>query len=143
MHINSRKENWVEGIETWDLISYSVPQNICSLNARDSIAVRGFFQHGTPRVRLSVLLDMLDGIPGITMTWTAMHLGRGCSLVSNSEYQAFLAASTKEKEVADSNPNLMIRVNVRGSTGAPPKRRGFAPGNRPPRPPLAPLNESL
>jgi hypothetical protein len=60
MHINSHKENWVEGIKTWDLISYSVQQKICSLNARDCITVTGFFQHGTPRVRLSVLLDMLE-----------------------------------------------------------------------------------
>ncbi len=31
MQINHRKEHWVEGTENWDLISYSVPQNIGSL----------------------------------------------------------------------------------------------------------------
>jgi hypothetical protein len=28
MQINSRKENWAEGMEKWDLISYSVRQNM-------------------------------------------------------------------------------------------------------------------
>ena len=37
LQINSRKGNWGEGIEKWDLISYSVPQNIASLIAKDSI----------------------------------------------------------------------------------------------------------
>jgi hypothetical protein len=40
---------------------------------------------------------MLDGIPGITVTWTTMHLGRSCSLALIGKYQVFLAASTKEK----------------------------------------------
>ncbi len=125
MQIKSRKENWVEGIEKWDLISYSVPQNIASLIAKDSITVGGFFQHVSQPVRRSALRDMLDGIPGITMTWTAMHLGRGCSLASNGEYKAFLAASTKEKEVTYSNQHQMARVDVKGRTDAPTKRRGL------------------
>ena len=136
MQINSRKENWGEAIEKWDLISYSVPQNVASLIAKDSITVGGFFHHVSHAVRRSVLRDMLDGIPGITMTWTAMHLGRGCSLASNGEYQAFLAASTKEKDGVDLNPHQMIRVDVRGNTDAPPKRRGPAVGSVRPRPPL-------
>jgi hypothetical protein len=45
MQINSRKENWFEGIEKWDHISYSVPQNIGSLIAKDSITVGGSFQN--------------------------------------------------------------------------------------------------
>ena len=101
MQINSRKENWGEAIEKWDLISYSLPQNISSLIAQDSIIIGGFFQHGSPQVRRSVLQGMLDRIPGIAVNWTSMHLGRGCSLASNGEYQAFLAASTKEKDGVD------------------------------------------
>ena len=139
MQINSRKENWVEGIEKWDLISYSVAQNVGSLITKDSISVGGIFQHVSQPVRRSVLRDMLDGIPGITMTWTAMHLGRGCSLASNSEYQAFLAASTKIKDGVDLNPHQMIRVDVKGSTDAPPKKRGPEMGSVRPRPPLAAL----
>ncbi len=88
MKIDSSKENWDEGIEKWDLISYSVPLKIPSLIAKDSISVGVFFQHGSYRVRLVVLQGMLDGIPGTTMTWTAMHLGRGCALASNCGYQA-------------------------------------------------------
>jgi hypothetical protein len=99
MQINSRKENWVEGIEKWDLISYSVLQNIASLIAKDSITVGGFFHHVSHAIRRSVLRDMLDGIPGITMTWTAMHLGRACSLASNGEYQAFLAEITRKRKL--------------------------------------------
>jgi hypothetical protein len=108
MQLNRCKEHWVEGIDKWDLISYSLPQNISSLMAKDSITVGGIFQHVSRAVRRSVLQGMLDGIPGITMTWTAMHLGRGCSLASSGEYQAFLAASTKENDGVDLNPHQMI-----------------------------------
>ncbi len=63
MQINRYKEKWGEGIEQWALISYSVPQNIGSLIAKDSITVGGIFQHVSQPVRRSVLRDMLDGIP--------------------------------------------------------------------------------
>jgi hypothetical protein len=39
MQINCSKENLNEGIEKWDLISYSVPQNTASLITKDSISV--------------------------------------------------------------------------------------------------------
>ncbi len=66
--------------------------------------------------------------------------GRCSSLTLHAEYQVFLKANTKDE---DSNPNLMIRVDVRGSTEAPPKKQGFTLGNRLPRPPLAPLDSLL
>ncbi len=91
------------------------------LDWKDSITVGGFFHHVSHAVRRSVLLDMLDGIPGITMTWTATHKGRGCSLESNGEYQALIAASTKEKDCANLDQHQMIRVDVQGSTEAPLK----------------------
>jgi hypothetical protein len=75
------------------------------------------------------------------MAWTAMHLGRGCSLASNGEYQAFLAASSKIQDCVVLNPHLMIRVDVKGSTDAPPKKRGPAVGSV--RLPLAALDSLL
>ncbi len=39
LRILPQTEHWVEIIKTWDLISYSVQQTMCSLNARDSILV--------------------------------------------------------------------------------------------------------
>jgi hypothetical protein len=44
MRIVPQIENWVEEIEAWELISYSVPQTRHSLNARGSIPVGGFFR---------------------------------------------------------------------------------------------------
>jgi hypothetical protein len=51
MQINSRKENWVERVEKWDLISYSVQQTIASSIAKVSITVGGFFHHVSRAVR--------------------------------------------------------------------------------------------
>jgi hypothetical protein len=77
---------------------------------------------------------MLGDTSGLTVNWTAVTLGPGSSLALHTEYQAFLEASTKDM---DSNPNLMVRVDVK-APDAPPKRRGPAVGSR--RPPLAPLD---
>jgi hypothetical protein len=144
MQIDSGKENWVEGIENWDLISYSVPQNIASLIAKDSITFGGFFHHVSHAVRRSVPRDMLDGIPSINMTWTAMHLGLACIVRRiPRRNQAYLAASNMEKDGADLNPYQMIRVDVQGSTEAPPKKRGPEVGSVRPRPPLAALDSLL
>ncbi len=82
---------------------------------------------------------LLDGISGLTVKWTLVPLGQGRSLASHADYQAFLKASTKEK---DSNLNLMVRVDVKAPDD-PPKRRGPAAGHRPPRPPLAALDSLL
>jgi hypothetical protein len=142
MQINCSKETWDEGINKWDLVSYSLPQNIDSVIAKDTISVGGYFQHGSSRVRLSVLQGMLDGFPCIALNWTTMHFGLGCSLASNGKYQAFLAASTKERDV-DLNPHQMMCVNVRGSTDTPPKKQGPVVGSLRPRPPLAALDSLL
>ncbi len=73
---------------------------------------------------------MLGSVSGLTLKWTMVPLGPVGSLASHAEYQAFLEASTKDK---DSNPSLMIRIDIQGSSEAPPKKRGFASGHRPPR----------
>ncbi len=52
---------------------------------------------------------MLGGISGLTVHWTIVPLGRSNSLTSHAEYQPFLKASTKDKDL---NPNLMICVDV-------------------------------
>ena len=127
-------------IEQWEVVCYSVPRNIGCLQTRDSVPVVGFFRHKSQTQRRNFMQAMLGGISGLTVNWKMVPLGRGSSLTSHAEYQAFLKASSKDK---DSNPNLMIRVDVRGSTEAPPKKRGFAPGSRAPRPPLAALDSLL
>jgi hypothetical protein len=53
---------------------------------------------------------LLDGISGLTVKWTLVPLGQGRSLASHATYQALLKATTKDK---DSNPNLMVRVDVK------------------------------
>ncbi len=69
---------------------------------------------------------MLGSISGLTLNWTMVPLGPGGSLALHAEYQAFLEASTEDK---DSNPDLMIRVDVQGSSEAPPRKRVFAQGH--------------
>jgi hypothetical protein len=49
---------------------------------------------------MSALQGILDTIPGITVNWTAMPLGRGHTLASTAEYLAFLTTSTKDKDCA-------------------------------------------
>jgi hypothetical protein len=82
---------------------------------------------------------ILDGISCLTVKWTLVPLGQGRSLASHATYQAFLKATTKDK---DSNPKLIVRVDVK-APDCPPKRQGPAAGHRPPRPPLAPLDSLL
>jgi hypothetical protein len=82
---------------------------------------------------------MLRGIPGLTVNWTMIPLGHSGSLASHAEYRAFDAASTKDK---DSNPNFMVRVDVKAPDGLP-RRRGPAVGNRRPRQSLAALDSLL
>ena len=73
---------------------------------------------------------MLDCIPGLTVNWNAVHVGKGGSLASDTDYKAFLAASTKDEDGADLNQNLRIRVDVRGSSDAAPKKRGVKAGSK-------------
>ncbi len=140
LHILQGITKWETTIEPWDLVCYSVPRNIGCLQTRDSVPVVGFFRHKNQIQRWNFMQAMLGSVPGLTVNWTVVTLGHGGSLASQAEYQALLEASTKDK---DSNPDLMIRVDVLGSSEAPPKKRGFAPGHRPPRPPLAALDSLL
>jgi hypothetical protein len=132
LHILQRIDNWEEIKLAWDLVSYSVERNIFSEQARASVPVIGYFRHGSDNMRRREVQGMLDGIPGLTVDWNAVHVGKGGSLASNPEYQAFLAASTKpeDKDGADSNQNLRIRVDVRGTSDAAPKKRGPATGSK-------------
>ena len=103
----------------------------------------GYFRHGSDNMRQKDVQSMLDSIPGLAVNWHAVRLGPGSRLASNTDYQAFLAASTKAEDGADSNQNLRIRVDVRGSSDAAPKRRGPATGSKYNRPALASLDSVI
>ncbi len=112
LHILQGIANWETIIQPWDLVCYSVPLNIGCLQTRDSVPVVGFFRHKNQNQRRNFMQAMLSSISCLTLKWTMVPLGPGGSLASHAKYQAFLEASTKDK---DSNPDLMIRVDVLGS----------------------------
>ena len=143
LNILQRITNWETIQKVWDLISYSVQRNIISEHARDSVPVVGYFRHVSHGIRQKEVQSMLDGIPGLTVNWHAVRLGHGSSLASNTDYQEFLAASTKAEDGADSNQNLWIRVDVQGSSDAAPKKRGAKAGSKPIRPALASLDSLI
>ena len=60
----------------------------------------GYFRHGSDKMRQKDVQSMLDGIPGLTVNWHAVRLGPGSRLASNTDYQAFLAASTKAEDIS-------------------------------------------
>jgi hypothetical protein len=64
------------------------------------------------------------------VNWIAVHVGKGGSLASKTEYQAFFAASTKDEDGADPNQDKWIRVDVQGSSDAAPKKRGPRAGTK-------------
>jgi hypothetical protein len=57
--------------EAWGLISYSIQRNIVSKH----VHVVGYFRHGSENPRLKEVQGMLNGIPGLTVNWIAVHDG--------------------------------------------------------------------
>ena len=105
--------------KAWDLVSYSVQRNILSSQTNEPVSVVGIFRNVHSQ-RQTAVQGSLGGIPGLEMNWKAIRVSPGGTLESNAEYQAFLAASTKDSMNQD--PKLRIRVDVNGSTDAPPKK---------------------
>jgi hypothetical protein len=68
---------------------------------------------------------MLGGISSLAVYWAVVRLGCDRSLALHAEYQAFLKASTKDK---DSDPNLRICVNVK-APDVPQKKGGPTVGS--------------
>ena len=101
LNILHRITNWETIKEAWDLISYSVQRSVVSEHARDPVPVVGYFRHVSQCIRWREVQGMLDGIPGLTVIWNAVHVGKGGSLASDTDYKAFLAASTKAEDGAD------------------------------------------
>ena len=124
LHILQRITNWENIKESYDLVSYSVQRNILSEHASVAVPVVGYFRHGSENLRRREVQGMLHGIPGLTVNWNAVHVGKGGSLASNTEYQEFLAASTKDTNGVDSNLNQRIRVDVLGNSDAVPQKQG-------------------
>jgi hypothetical protein len=130
LHIIQRITNWEQIKDSYDLVSYSVQRNVSSEHEQDHIPVVGYLRHGSDNMRRREVQGLLDGIPGLTVNWHAVRLGPGSRLASNTEYQEFLAASTKDEDGSDSNQNKRIRVDVRGSSDAAPKKRGPVTGSK-------------
>jgi hypothetical protein len=60
--------------------------------------------------RLKELQGIFNSIPGLTVNWSAVHMGSGSSPASNAEYKVFLGKSTKDSLTPDTS--LRIRVDV-------------------------------
>ena len=119
LQILHRIKNWEELKKVWDLVSYSVQRYTLSSHTKGPVSVLGIFRNVHSQRRTAVE-GIFSGIPGLTVKWTAIDVSRGGTLASNAEYQEYLAASTKDSMNQD--PKLRIRVDVNGSTDAPPKK---------------------
>jgi hypothetical protein len=106
--------SWEQTAEDWELVSIAIQKDCSRLNHRDYVPVKGIYVRGSTTVRLQTIHNILDGIPGLKVTWTPVYVGQGASLASSDVYRAFLATSTQD--IADPDPNLMIRVDVKGSS---------------------------
>jgi hypothetical protein len=128
---------WEQSADAWEIVSYAIQKDLplapCSSLPRQpsgyEVPVHGIFVHGSRDVRLQSFQSILDGIPGLAVTWTPVHVGRGVNFASTAVYREFLETSTKE--LADSNSDFMLRVDVRGnSDDARAQRRGPAKGTK-------------
>ena len=106
--------SWEQTAVDWELVSIAIQKDCSRLNHRDYVPVKGIYVRGSTTVRLQTIHNILDGIPGLKVTWTPVYVGQGASLASSDVYRAFLATSTQD--IADPDPNLMIRVDVKGSS---------------------------
>jgi hypothetical protein len=133
--IISENSVWDQSADAWEIISYAIQKDwplvalapCPSLPTGYEVPVHGIFVHGSQNVRLSSVRSILDGIPGLSVTWTPVLVGKGTNLASTAVYREFLHTSTKE--LADSKPDSMIRVDVSGDSDNPrAQRRGPAKG---------------
>ncbi len=108
--------------EAWDIALYSVQRNIISEHTGAPVTMVGYFWTESRDIRRKEAQTLLDGIPGLTVNWNAVQVGKVGLLASDTDYRAFLAVSTMDKDCADSNQNLKIRVDVRGISYAVPKK---------------------
>ena len=113
---------WEQSADAWEIVSYAIQKDwpmaalapCPSLQNGYAVPVHGLFVHGSQHVRLQSFRSILDGIPGLAVTWTPVYVGRGVNFTSTAAYKEFLDTSTKD--LADSNPDYMIRVDVRGNS---------------------------
>ena len=142
-HILSGNSVWEQSADAWELVSYAMQKDCSSVLNGCPVPVHGIFVHRKGDVRQQSFQGILDCIPGLDVTWTPVYVGQGGgNFASTGVYKDFLDTSTTD--LADPNPDLMIRVDVRGNSyNAQAQKRGPAKGfkrksdNAPPKTPAS------
>jgi hypothetical protein len=123
-------------VQSLDLFSFAVPLNFSSLSNHPAMApavhcvqVEGFLRsHKVLRRR--TLQAVFPDTAGLTLHFKPIQMGHGNSFTSHPAYADYLKKSTKDRAEA-MNPNLLFRVDVRGTTDdAQPRKRGPVRGFR-------------
>jgi hypothetical protein len=76
--ILSGSSGWQQSADAWELVSYAIQKDkrfaafaqCPSLPSGNDVPVHGIFVHGSRAVRLQSFQSILDGIPGLAVTWT-------------------------------------------------------------------------
>ena len=131
--VNDRREvspDYIESlfnqhlIQSSDLLTFAVPLEFPSLISAPAVHVTGFLR-GQHQIRRRTVQEIFTAQSGLTLNCTPICLGKGATLTSHPAFTAYIKKSTKDRAEATSNPNLLFRVHINGSTdNAQPKKRG-------------------
>ena len=117
--------------------SFAVPLNLSNLRhppSVEAVHVTGMLRcNATRQIRRRTVEAIFPECDGLTSHFTPIQMGRGKSFTLHQEFAEYLNKSTKDRaEAADagSDPNLLFRVDVRGTTDdAQPRKRGPVKGS--------------
>ena len=87
---------WEQSADAWEIVSYAIQKDwpmaalapCPSLQNGYAVPVHGLFVHGSQHVRLQSFRSILDGIPGLAVTWTPVYVGRGVNFTSTAAYKS-------------------------------------------------------
>jgi len=98
-----------------DLFSFAMPQNRSSFIHPRGMTVTGILQCKGP-FRMRAVRSIFREREGVTVCWTPVHSGSGISTTSHALFKDFFNPA---------NPDLLLRVDVTGSSDkAQPQKRG-------------------
>ena len=108
-----------------DLLSCTLPKHCSSLS---SVPVTGVLKKSA-NTRLRTVRSWFAGISGLTLNQaTPISPGHGTSFTKHAIFRDFL--DTSSKVYGDLNPNIMMRIDIKGDSDALPRKRGFEAGTQ-------------
>ena len=121
------------------MLTFAMPFNFSGSISAPAVHITGFLK-GRSQIRWRTVQEIFTDHAGLTLNCTPIRLGKGTTLISHPDFTAYIKKSTKDRAEATSNPNLLFRVDISGSTdhAQPPKR-----GPKGPRKPLQLLDANM